>query len=69
MKEFELTIDGQRQLLTTDHAASRHGIPVLVRGSDAIGPGDACRLRIEAGSDEALAALAAAGFEFDDCRP
>lgn len=32
--------DGARRTLTTEHAASSYGIPVLVVGETAYGPGD-----------------------------
>jgi hypothetical protein len=64
-----ITIDGQAFGLTTEHAASSYGIPVLVGGDGApLGTADTCRLRVEAASDEAVAALAGAGYAFDDCR-
>lgn len=64
-----ILIDGTESTLTTEHAASSYGKPVLV-GCDgaALGPADTCRLRVERASDEAVAALVDAGFEFDDCR-
>ena len=68
--QHNVTIDGQEHTLTDEHAASSHGVPVLV-GPDgsALGPGDTCKLRVEAATDEALTALRGAGFGFDDCRP
>jgi len=66
--DYELRIDGARLTLTTDHSASSHGLPVLAYYDEAVGPADACRLRVEGGTDEALAALKSAGYEFDDCR-
>ena len=64
-----LTIDTEVCALTSDHAAASYGIPVVLGGDGvARGPAETCRLRIEVASDEAIAALAAAGYEFDDCR-
>ena len=66
---YELTIDSQKFTLTTEHATSSHGIPVLV-GEDgvAMGPADTCRLLVESASDEAITSLLSAGFDFDDVR-
>jgi hypothetical protein len=67
--DHELTIDGQTHRLSTDHAASSYGIPVLVSpDGEALGTADTGRLRVEAGSDEAIAALRTTGYAFDDCR-
>lgn len=65
-----ILIDGTWSTLTTEHAASSHGQPVLVCDLDRVAraPAETCRLRVEDASDEAVAALSAAGYEFDDCR-
>lgn len=62
-------IEGEPNTLTTDHPSSSYGIPVLI-GEDNIarGPEDTCNLLISAATDEALAALRRAGFEFTDAR-
>jgi hypothetical protein len=55
-----ITIDGQGCKLTDADGT------LTVDGRR---PNQTCRLRLEFASDEAVAAMQEAGFEFDDCRP
>ena len=64
-----LRIDGHTYQLTTEHAASSYGIPVLVaQHGTALGPGNTGLLRVEKASDEAIQGLQAAGYAFVDAR-
>lgn len=66
MNGYTVTIDGMEFLL------SGGDFPLLYDlsspGEPGLAPDDTCRLRVEQGSDEALAVMAVAGFVFDDCR-
>ncbi|MDE2469789.1 MAG: hypothetical protein KGL35_13885 [Bradyrhizobium sp.] len=64
---FDLTIDGVHFRLI-DGVLS-YTSPYSAEEDRLYTPEDTCVLRVEAGGDDAIDALAEAGFQFDDCRP
>ena len=63
MAETRFELWGQEARLTTDHAASSYGQPVLVLDGDAFGPGDLLE-NPDGWLVTALAAVEAAGQEW-----